>query len=66
MAVEGGVGVGRMRFGPVLKEFIISGRAKTGRIFSAFVALLQEGIRLSGVTLPPYLTRTEPGNQRQF
>jgi len=30
------------------------------------VALLQKGIRLSGVTLPPYLTRTEPANQRQF
>ena len=38
---------------------------RTGRIFSVFVALLQKGFRLSGVTLPPYLTRTEPGNQRQ-
>jgi hypothetical protein len=37
-----------------------------GRIFSVFVALLQEGIRLSGVTLPPQLARTEPGNQRQY
>src|SRR5262245_60081683 len=58
----------RMRFVPVLPEFIIQMEVPRPGIFSGFVALLQTGIRLqppSSVTLPPYFARREPVARRR-
>src|SRR5438270_3357478 len=66
---KGGASEGRMRFVPVLPEFIIGAGPRPGTgIFRAFVALLQARIRLSGkpsVTLPPYFARREPSVRRR-
>jgi hypothetical protein len=55
-----------MRFGPVLLEFSIWRKRQDGPHFQRIRGFIAEANSAISVTLPPYLTRTEPGNQRQF